>query len=180
MEDTSNYIPSLQVISIRSAFTLLSDDDKYFAIETLMNDLGILAWHDNKHDGPLLRSLIRMENSRMISKPDFDRMKQLIQVFVKQSLGSSYDPGVSMAKLFIYSPIVPVDRMNNTNGPLNLQNDINDCLSHYTPLNIRIIGHINGKIEHIWMSHLLHHYSENVEKLIAFGYDLSGVLPNDD
>lgn len=85
MEDTSNYISSLQVISIRSAFTLLSDDDKYDAIETLMNDLGILAWHDNKHDGLLLRSLIRMESSRIISKLDFDRMNQLIQVFVRSS-----------------------------------------------------------------------------------------------
>jgi len=30
------------------------------------------------------------------------------------------------------------------------------------------------------MSHLVHHYSDNVEQLTAFGYDLSGVLPGDD
>jgi hypothetical protein len=178
MEDTSNYIPSLQVISIRSAFTLLSDDDKYDAIETLMSDLGILAWHDNKHDGPLLRSLIRMESSRIISKPDFDRMNQLIQVFVRQSLGSSYDSGVSGGKLIIYSPTS--SHMNNNDGLINIQNDINHCLQHYTPLNIRIFGSVDGKPIQIWMSHLVHHYSENVEKLTAFGYDLSGVLLNDD
>lgn len=180
MEGTSNYIPSLQVMSIRSAFTLLSEDDKYDAIETLLNDLGILAWHDTKHSGPLLNSLIRMESARMISKTVLDRMNQLIQVFVKQSVGSSYDSGVSRSKLIIYSSSIQPDQMNNQNGLINIQNDINDCLRYFTPLNIRIHGVIDGKRENICMSHLVHHYSDNVEKLTAFGYDLSGVLPGDD
>jgi len=173
----ANYIPSLQVMSIRSAFTLLSDDDKYDAIETLLNDLGILAWRDIKY-GPLLNSLIRMESARMITKTEFERMNQLIQVFVKQSLGSSYDPGVSKTKMFIYSPTAL--HINNNDGLINIQNDIDACLRHFTPLNICIFGCFNGQSDRINMSHLVHHYSENIEKLTAFGYDLSGVLPGDD
>lgn len=176
----AKHIPSLQVKAYQSAFELLSDDDKYEVIETLLNDLGILAWYDITHSGPLLKSLVRMESARMISKTVFDRMNQIIEVLSKQSLGSSYDAGAEKGKLFIYSPTIPRNEMNNNAGLIHIQDDIIHCLQSHTPSNIRIVGYKDANREHIYMSHLVHHYSKNVEMLTEFGYDLSEVLPGDD
>lgn len=183
MDSNTEHQPSAQVQSLRSAFALLSEDDKYDAVETFLNDLGIVAWHDNSTPNyPLLCSLIRMESARMITKSVVERMNQLITVFAKQSLGSSYDSGVSSGKLFIYSPTTLPEHMNNkkNRGLTMILVDILDCLRRFTPLKIHIIGVIDGKREDINMSHLVHHYSEDIAKLTAFGYDLSRVLPGDD
>lgn len=180
-ELTNENFTNLQIRAYRSAFSLLSDDDKYELLETLLNDMDILSWRNVYISQPLLSSLVRMESAKYISKNVYDRMSQIIQVLVSQSLGSLFND-LGRTKLFIWSPSMPNGRRDVRMIVGSIQHHFNNCLSKYSPINIRILGYskIEDKEMEINLSHLVHHYSDNIEKLTTFGYDLSGVLPGDD
>ena len=156
---------SLQVNSIKSAWQLLSDDDKKIAIEELLHDVGYVLWTDYLHGAPRPRDNLpplgderdfwittalkrTFPNENIITIQTFNRFRLILDMIEEQTIGVYTNFDDNYTKLIFYGkqlsddydPVsIPMDTTINQVIQRALTYDLIFTKIHYVIMNDAIV-----------------------------------------